>query len=87
MDAWTELTQAAIRDRIREREVEAARERLASISRSAAIRAAAIRMIVDARRAASTAPLRLETAAARKAEIRKAVAECEECPATASPAA
>jgi len=46
MDAWTELTQAAIRDRIREREAEAAGERLATTARSAAARVpAAVRSI------------------------------------------
>jgi len=74
MDAWTELTQAAIRDRIQEREIEAAGERLASISRSAAIVAAAIRTIVDAGRPAWTEPVRIEVVASEGA------ADCADCP-------
>ncbi len=82
MDAWTELTQAAIRDRIREREVEAAGERLASISRSAAVLTAAVRTIVDARRLVIwTEPAGVDTSVAQ------AAAECAECPTTVSSAA
>ena len=65
MDAWTELTQAAIRDRIREREVDAAGERLASIARSAAVVRAAVRLLVDAARPSWTEPTRLDRAPAR----------------------
>jgi hypothetical protein len=79
MDAWTELNQAVIRDRIREREVEAAGERLASIARSAAAVAAAVRLLVASRRPAFVEPTRLiahETDAA----------ECAECPAVSNAA-
>jgi hypothetical protein len=62
MDSWTELTQATIRARIREREVEAAGERLAATARSAAVRIiAAMQRAVAAPRpivgAAETAPV------------------------------
>jgi hypothetical protein len=73
MDAWTELNQAAIRDRIREREVEAAGERQALIARSAAAVADAVRLFVASRRPAFVEPAQIALAAS--------AAECEECPA------
>lgn len=79
MDAWTELNLAVIRDRIREREVEAAGERLASIARSAAAVAAAVRLLVASRRPAFVEPAQL-------APILSQAAECEECPAVSNAA-
>jgi hypothetical protein len=73
MDAWTELNLAAIRDRMREREVEAAGERLALIARSAAAAAKALRLLVASRRPAAVEPAQIALAAAP-------AAECEECP-------
>ena len=84
MDAWTELTQAVIRDRIRQREVEAAGERLAVIARSAAVVAAAIRTLVESRRPAWTEPVRFDRAAT--ATTSAADAECEDCPAVGNAA-
>lgn len=79
MDAWTEINQAVIRDRIREREVEAAGERLASIARSAAAVAAAVRLVVASRRPAFVEPAQLVPASAR-------AVECEDCPAVSNAA-
>lgn len=79
MDAWTELNQAVIRDRIREREVEAAGERLASIARSAAAVAAAVRLLVASRRPAFVEPTRLVTPTAD-------AADCADCPAVSNAA-
>lgn len=77
MDAWTELTQAVIRDRIREREAEAARERLATVARSAATRmTAALRALVSL--PASVAPER-ETVRPGEPMAARTVA-CEERP-------
>ncbi len=91
MDAWTELNQAVIRDRIREREVVAAGERLAAVSRSAAVISAAIRTLVEARRPEWTEPLRFDRAAAtasgRLAAAEAAErAECDDCPAVVNAA-
>ena len=79
MNAWTELKQAVIRDRIRGREVEAAGERLASIARSAAAVAAAVRLLVASRRPTFVEPTRL---VAREADA----AECADCPAASNAA-
>ena len=74
MDAWTELSQAAIRDRIREREAEAAGERLATAARSAAVLATAVRALVEARRPAWTEPAQLSAKEAdRDSQDRPAV--------------
>jgi hypothetical protein len=77
MDAWTELNQAAIRARIREREVEAAGERLATTARSAAARfvAAAHRALTTPRAVA------VEREPARIGEpIASREAPCADCP-------
>ena len=79
MDAWTELSQAVIRDRIREREVEAAGERLASIARSAAVVAAAVRTLVESRRPTFVEPAQLVTATST-------AADCEDCTAVSNAA-
>ena len=79
MNAWTEINQAVIRDRIREREVEAAGERLASIARSAAAVAEAVRLLVASRRPAFVEPTRLVTP-------EPAAAECADCPAVSNAA-
>jgi len=87
MDAWTELTQAAIRDRIREREAEAAGERLATTARSAATRlAAAVRSIAaPASLPASVSTMNLEPALVGE-PIAKRPEPCEDCPAVSNAA-
>ena len=78
MDSWTEINQAVVRDRIREREVEAAGERLASIARSAAAVTAAVRLLVASRRPAFVEPTRLAP--------KRSQAACEDCPAVSNAA-
>jgi hypothetical protein len=87
MDAWTELTQAAIRVRIEEREAEAAGERLATAARSAAARpAAAVRSIAaPARLPASVSATNREPTLVGE-PIAKRPMPCDDCPAVSNAA-
>jgi len=87
MDAWTELTQAAIRDRIREREAEAAGERLATTARSAATRlSVAVRSIAaPAGLPASVNATNREPALVGE-PIAKRPVPCDDCPAASNAA-
>ena len=83
MDAWTELTQAAIRDRIREREAEAAGERLATTARSAAARLSAVVRSI-------AAPASLPATGPEPALVGEPIAKrpepCDGCPAVSNAA-
>ena len=87
MDAWTELTQAAIRDRIREREAEAAGERLATTARSAAARlSAAVRSIAAPAGLPANLPATGREPALVGEPIAKRPVPCDDCPAVSNAA-